>query len=282
MRVVARGLVLVGLMAVAGFAFASDEVSQSSPYLIADSRVSPEYPPAAQAARWEGTVILAAQVLTDGTVGEIEIVESTHPRLGFEQSATAAMRQWRFEPAQYDGQAVEAVSMFRLAFKIPGTRSRNFPYVAGQQMVSKLAQPGLSASVSASVSAFGAEGNNRTTSTAARDRIMKMGRPPVMAEGAMYDRPGHISGAINVPVPSLVDDAGRFRGLDELDALFESDRDTRTITYCGGGIAAAADAFVMTRLGFTDVAVYDASLDEWAADPDNPMDVVLDFDESVD
>lgn len=29
----------------------------------------------------------------------------------------------------------------------------------------------------------------------------------------------------------------------------------------------------MTRLGFTDVAVYTASLQEWAADPDNPMTV---------
>ena len=27
----------------------------------------------------------------------------------------------------------------------------------------------------------------------------------------------------------------------------------------------------MTRLGFTDVAVYTASLQEWAADPANPM-----------
>ena len=27
----------------------------------------------------------------------------------------------------------------------------------------------------------------------------------------------------------------------------------------------------MTRLGFTDVAVYAASLQEWAADPDLPM-----------
>ena len=101
-------------------------------------------------------------------------------------------------------------------------------------------------------------------------------------EWAMYDQPGHIPGASNVPVPSLFDDAGHFRSHDELAALFEGDRDTRTITYCGGGIAASADAFVMTRLGFTDVAVYAASLQEWAADPDNPMDVVLDFDESVD
>ena len=100
-------------------------------------------------------------------------------------------------------------------------------------------------------------------------------------EWAMYDQPGHIPGASNVPVPSLFVDAGHFRSHDELVALFEGNRDTRTITYCGGGIAASADAFVMTRLGFTDVAVYAASLQEWAADPDNPMDVVLDFDESL-
>ena len=47
--------------------------------------------------------------------------------------------------------------------------------------------------------------------------------------------------------------------------------DTRAITYCGGGIAASSTAFVMTRLGRADVAVYTASLQEWAADPANPM-----------
>jgi thiosulfate/3-mercaptopyruvate sulfurtransferase len=99
-------------------------------------------------------------------------------------------------------------------------------------------------------------------------------------EWAMYDRPGHITGAANVPVTSLFDESGKFRSQEELDALFESDRSARSVTYCGGGIAAAADAFIMTRLGFTDVAVYDASLQEWAANPENPMDVVLEFDES--
>jgi thiosulfate/3-mercaptopyruvate sulfurtransferase len=106
--------------------------------------------------------------------------------------------------------------------------------------------------------------------------------PHYRGEWAMYDRPGHISGATNVPVTALYDDTGRFRSDEELAALFESDPGTRTITYCGGGIAASSDAFVLTRLGFTDVAIYDASLEEWAADPDNPMDVVLEFDESED
>jgi thiosulfate/3-mercaptopyruvate sulfurtransferase len=92
-------------------------------------------------------------------------------------------------------------------------------------------------------------------------------------EWAMYDRPGHISGASNLPSSLLMDEAGRFRPHDELEMLIDGDRNARTITYCGGGIAAAADAFVLNRLGFTDVAIYAASLQEWAADPANPMEI---------
>ena len=88
---------------------------------------------------------------------------------------------------------------------------------------------------------------------------------------AMYDRPGHIPTASNVPSRSLVADSGRFKPEAELTALFDGERDKRTITYCGGGIAASADAFIMTRLGFKDVAVYTASLQEWAAEPDYPL-----------
>lgn len=92
-------------------------------------------------------------------------------------------------------------------------------------------------------------------------------------EWTMYGRPGHIPGAANVPVTALVDDTGRYLTDSELAALFDGDRDSRAITYCGGGIAASSNAFVMTRLGYTDVAVYTASLQEWAADPDNPLEV---------
>lgn len=89
----------------------------------------------------------------------------------------------------------------------------------------------------------------------------------------MYGRPGHISGASNLPSSLLLDETGRFRPHDELEMLIDGDRNARTITYCGGGIAAAADAFVLNRLGFTDVAIYAASLQEWAADPANPMEI---------
>ncbi len=88
---------------------------------------------------------------------------------------------------------------------------------------------------------------------------------------AMYQRPGHITGASNQSVFDLFDESGRFRSDDELAAIHPGDRSARAITYCGGGIAASAGAFAMTRLGFEDVAVYTASLQEWAADETNPM-----------
>ncbi len=43
------------------------------------------------------------------------------------------------------------------------------------------------------------------------------------------------------------------------------------IAYCGGGIAATADALVLAMLGYDKVKVYDASLSEWAGDPALPM-----------
>lgn len=98
-------------------------------------------------------------------------------------------------------------------------------------------------------------------------------------EMSMYARPGHIAGASNVPMMSLIDETGRYRPQDELDELLVGDRDTRSITYCGGGIAASANAFVMTRLGYKDVAVYTASLQEWAAEESLPMEVAPDLEE---
>ena len=95
--------------------------------------------------------------------------------------------------------------------------------------------------------------------------------PQYSGEMTMYDRPGHIKGAINVSVGSIRAESGHFKADSELASLFEDSLDTPTITYCGGGIAASANAFVMTRLGYTDVAVYINSLQEWAADPSNPM-----------
>lgn len=88
---------------------------------------------------------------------------------------------------------------------------------------------------------------------------------------SMYGRPGHIPGATNMPSSDLLDEVGHYRSYDELDMMHEDDRNSRTITYCGGGVAASSVAFTMHRLGFSDVAVYMGSLQEWTADSANPM-----------
>jgi thiosulfate/3-mercaptopyruvate sulfurtransferase len=93
--------------------------------------------------------------------------------------------------------------------------------------------------------------------------------------GNTYGRPGRIAGSVNVTARDLVDPAthaylapdvlrAKFQAAGALDAR-------RVVTYCGGGIAASSDAFVLVLLGRDDVAVYDASLSEWAADPSLPM-----------
>ena len=90
-----------------------------------------------------------------------------------------------------------------------------------------------------------------------------------------YGRAGHIPSSTNVPCGATRDRAtGAFLPEPELRELFEQAGGLsggRVITYCGGGIAATLDAFLLTRLGVENVAVYDGSLSEWAADPSLPL-----------
>lgn len=92
--------------------------------------------------------------------------------------------------------------------------------------------------------------------------------------GITYGRPGRIPNSVNVPARSLFDSDGRFLPADQLQTAFSDAGVTdgrRVVTYCGGGIAATGDAFALTLLGRDDVAVYDASMQEWAKDPAAPM-----------
>jgi thiosulfate/3-mercaptopyruvate sulfurtransferase len=92
-----------------------------------------------------------------------------------------------------------------------------------------------------------------------------------------YARAGRIAGSTNVPAMALLDsDTHAYRPAGELRALFQAAGaldGKRVVTYCGGGIAASSDALALTLLGVEDVAVYDGSLSEWAADPSLPMEV---------
>jgi thiosulfate/3-mercaptopyruvate sulfurtransferase len=92
--------------------------------------------------------------------------------------------------------------------------------------------------------------------------------------GNSYGRPGRIKGSVNLPAAHLLDPAtNEFLPPDELRRRFEAVGafDKEVITYCGGGIAASADALALVMLGHPNVRLYDASMSEWAVDPSLPM-----------
>ena len=92
--------------------------------------------------------------------------------------------------------------------------------------------------------------------------------------GTAYGRPGRIKGSVNLPAAHLLDpETNTFLPADELRKRFQSigALERQVINYCGGGIAASADALVLVMLGHKDVKLYDGSLSEWARDPAMPM-----------
>jgi thiosulfate/3-mercaptopyruvate sulfurtransferase len=92
--------------------------------------------------------------------------------------------------------------------------------------------------------------------------------------GNTYGRPGRIEGSVNLPAAHLLDPStNAFLPPGELRRRFDAVGafDKEVITYCGGGIAASADAFALVMLGHPAVKLYDASMSEWATDPSLPM-----------
>jgi thiosulfate/3-mercaptopyruvate sulfurtransferase len=94
-------------------------------------------------------------------------------------------------------------------------------------------------------------------------------------DSARYGRPGRVPGSVNIPYAALLEgDTKTFVDLgvarDRLEAAGVT-ADKKVIAYCGGGIAATLDAFIMHRLGYTDITVYDASMSEWAMDESLPI-----------
>ncbi len=56
--------------------------------------------------------------------------------------------------------------------------------------------------------------------------IDSLPEPQYSGKMSMYDRPGHITGAINVSVNSLRDESGYFKSADDLAALFGDERES--------------------------------------------------------
>ena len=79
--------------------------------------VAPRYPRSAQRRNVTGSVDIAFLVAPNGTVADIEVLNST-PGKTFDQAAVDAVAKWRFEPVIVSGKAVSRRTAVRLAFNL--------------------------------------------------------------------------------------------------------------------------------------------------------------------
>jgi len=77
----------------------------------------PYYPVQAREQGWQGTALLKVQVLKNGNVGSLEVMRSS----GFsilDRSALKGVKEWKFIPAQKDGQPAEMFVQIPVTFRL--------------------------------------------------------------------------------------------------------------------------------------------------------------------
>ncbi|KRA51252.1 hypothetical protein ASD77_16815 [Pseudoxanthomonas sp. Root65] len=87
------------------------------PVPIPGQTPAPEYPAAAMRNGDQGTVMVRVEVGADGVPTSVDVAERSGSR-DLDRAAVAAVRQWRFQPAQRDGQPVPGAVTVPIDFKM--------------------------------------------------------------------------------------------------------------------------------------------------------------------
>ena len=89
-----------------------------------------------------------------------------------------------------------------------------------------------------------------------------------------YGRRDRIPGSVSVPATTLLDpETHAFVTPESAAETFDAvgvDAAARVIAYCGGGISATVDLFLLHQLGYDALSLYDASMGAWAKDESLP------------
>ena len=89
-------------------------------------------------------------------------------------------------------------------------------------------------------------------------------------------RAGRVPGAMHLHADSLFDpESGTFLPDEKLSAKLREagvpeEKDAPLVAYCNGGVAATVPLFALHRLGYTNLANYDGSWNEWGVREDLP------------
>jgi thiosulfate/3-mercaptopyruvate sulfurtransferase len=88
-------------------------------------------------------------------------------------------------------------------------------------------------------------------------------------------RGGHVPGAVHLHASRLLNPVDwTYLPRESLRALARGaglEPEQRIITYCGSGISASLGLFALHLAGYRDIALYDASWEEWGTDPTFPI-----------
>lgn len=87
-----------------------------TPQLLREVR--PRYTAEAMRAKVQGTVMVEAVVLPDGTVGDVKVVRSIDRNFGLDEEAIKAAKQWRFRPGTRFGEPVAVLVTIELSFSL--------------------------------------------------------------------------------------------------------------------------------------------------------------------
>jgi periplasmic protein TonB len=63
-------------------------------------------------------VLLEAVVLTDGTVGDVSVVQSLDATYGLDEQAVDAMKRWTFQPGTRNGEPVRVAVQVQMRFTL--------------------------------------------------------------------------------------------------------------------------------------------------------------------
>ncbi len=80
--------------------------------------VNPKYTAEAMRARIQGGIWLSAVVSPNGTASDVRIIQSLDPKFGLDDSAVAALQEWRFAPGTLKGQPVPVLVTVEMRFAL--------------------------------------------------------------------------------------------------------------------------------------------------------------------